>query len=101
MTQGELPYVSQPIRADLAPVLQQLRPGVKIEVTHTIKVGSTKTWQTTVRGTFRQLDSLATGLATERRPQDDVIIPVIHFTKDNGELSSVTLDQNTLVKIVP
>jgi len=48
-----------------------------------------------VIGTFRHLDSLATGLATERVPEDDIIIPIVHFTKDNGELTSVTLDEQS------
>ena len=30
--------------------------------------------------------------------EDDIVVPVVHFTKDNGELSSITLDENTVVE---
>ena len=66
---------------------------------HLVRVGL-KTWPATVTGTFRHLDSLATGLATDRVPEDDIIVPLLHFTKDNGELSSVALDEHTKVEIV-
>ena len=53
-----------------------------------------------VTGTFRSLNCLATGLATQRVPEDDIIVPTVHFTKDNGELSSVALDENSVLEIV-
>ena len=43
------------------------------------------------------LDYLATGLSTERVPEDDIVVPVVHFTKDNGELSSISIDEHTKV----
>src|SRR5690242_21224131 len=48
-------------------------------------------WQTTVLGTFRKVNYLQTGLATHRVREDDIIVPTVHFTKDNGELSSIAL----------
>ncbi len=30
-----------------------------------------------------------------RVPEDDIVVPLVHFTKDNGELSSIALDNNT------
>lgn len=97
---SDLPYSSRPIPPGLVEVLQKLQPGMKVQITQTVRVGSTKTWTTTVTGAFRHLDSLATGLATDRRPQDDVIVPILHFTKENGELSSVALDERSEVRIV-
>jgi hypothetical protein len=87
------------IRPDLAAVLQQLEPGQRIRITQTVRVGM-KTWQATVIGTFRLINSLATGLATDRVPEDDIIIPIVHFTKDNGELSSVALDEHSKIEMV-
>jgi hypothetical protein len=49
-------------------------------------------------GTFRGLRYLATGVTTERVAEDDVVVPTLHFTKDNGELSSISLDENTKVE---
>jgi hypothetical protein len=44
---------------------------------------------------------LATGLSTDRVPEDDIIVPTVHFTKDNGELSSITLDEHTRIEVLP
>ncbi|MCI0639345.1 MAG: hypothetical protein L0Y72_27155 [Gemmataceae bacterium] len=93
-------YSSRPIRPDLLATLQRLRPGQKIRITQTVRVGL-KSWPAVVTGVFRHADSLATGLATDRLPQDDIIVPLIHFTKDpHGELSSVALDEQSQIEIL-
>jgi hypothetical protein len=92
-------YSSRPIRADLAAALARLQPGMRIKITQTVRVGL-KSWPAAVAGVFRHVDSLATGLATQRDPRDDIIVPIVHFTKDNGELSSVALDENTHIEIL-
>jgi hypothetical protein len=33
-------------------------------------------------------------------PEDDIVVPVVHFTKDNGELTSISVDENTQVSVV-
>ena len=86
------------LRPDLLAVLPRLQPGQRLRITQTVRVGM-KSWQATVTGTFRQTNSLATGLATDRVPEDDIIIPIVHFTKDNGELSSVALDENSKIEL--
>jgi hypothetical protein len=83
----------------LTEVLGRVRPGQRIEVTQTVRVGS-KVWKTTVRGAFREVNYLATGLATDRVPEDDIVVPLVHFTKENGELSSITLDENSQIRII-
>lgn len=92
-------YTTRAIRPALQAVLEQLRPGQKIRITHLVRVGL-KTWPATVTGTYRGLDSLATGLATQRVSADDIIVALLHFTKDNGELSSVALDEHTKVEVL-
>lgn len=94
------PYTSRPIPAEVMAVLEKLQPGQRLRITQTVKVGSTKTWTFSVEGTFRHVDSLATGLATQRLPEDDIVIPVIHFTKDNKEMSSIAVDEHTKVETV-
>jgi hypothetical protein len=84
---------------ELVAVLRGLKPGQLIEVTQTVRVGR-KVWTTTVRGAFRNVSYLATGLATDRVPEDDIIVPTVHFTKDNGELSSISLDEHSQVRPV-
>jgi hypothetical protein len=51
-------------------------------------------------GTFRNVNYLVTGLATDRVPEDDIVVPAVHFTKDNGELSSITLDEHTRIEML-
>jgi hypothetical protein len=83
----------------LAALVGQLKPGQRIEITQTVRVGS-KSWPAKVAGVFRNVNYLATGLATHRRPEDDIVVPVVHFAKDNGELSSVSLDENTQIRLL-
>jgi hypothetical protein len=79
--------------------LTRLQPGQKVRVTQRVRVGL-KIWTTTVVGVFRHVSSLVTGLATQRVAVDEIIVPTVHFTKDNGELTSVALDENSKVEIV-
>ena len=46
------------------------------------------------------MNYLATGLATDRVPEDDIVVATVHFTKDNGELSSITLDSNSQIEVI-
>jgi hypothetical protein len=96
----KFPYTTRPIPGDVMATLEKLQAGQRIRITQTVKVGSTKTWQYIVEGAFRHVDSLATGLATDRLRQDDIVIPVVHFTKDNKEMSSVAVDEHTKIEIV-
>jgi hypothetical protein len=95
----DLPFTTRPIPAPMAEVLHRLQPGQRIRITQTIRVGSLS-WTTTVTGVFRALQSLATGIATDRVPRDDIIVPTVHFLKDNQELSSVALDENSKLEIL-
>jgi hypothetical protein len=88
---------SRPVRAEIRAAIERLRPGQQLRITQTVRVGL-QMWKTVVTGTFRHVDALATGLATDRVPRDDIIVPIVHFTKDNGELSSIAVDENTLIE---
>ena len=85
------------VRPELANLLKGLKPGQRIRIIQAVRVGSSADWSATVEGVFRSLNFLATGLATDRVPEDDVVVVSVHFTKDNGELSSITLDENSQV----
>lgn len=95
----DLPFTTLKIKPELAAVLRQLRAGQKLRITQTVRVGS-QSWRAVVTGVFRHLGSLATGIATHRLPQDDIIIPTVHLTKDNQELTSVTLDEHTRIEVL-
>jgi hypothetical protein len=90
---------TEKVDPQLAAFLTSLQPGQRIQVTQTIRVGA-RLWTTTTSGVYRGLDYLATGLSTERVPEDDIVVPVVRFTKDNGELSSITIDEHTKVEQV-
>jgi len=90
---------TRPVRPDLADLLRRLRPGQKIRVTQTVRVGQQE-WTATTTGTFRDVRYLATGLSTDRVPEDDIVVPTVHFTKDNGELSSIAIDEHTRIEAV-
>ncbi|MCS7047028.1 MAG: hypothetical protein NZO58_11785 [Gemmataceae bacterium] len=92
-------YASRPLRADLADLLARLQPGQRIRITQLVRVGL-RSWPATVTGVYRHTDSLATGLATERLVRDDVVVPIVHFTKDNGEMSSIAVDENTKIEVI-
>ena len=94
-----LKSATRPVGPELAATLRSLRPGQRIRLTQTVRVGL-KEWTTTVTGAFRELRYLATGLSTERVPEDDIVVSTVHFTKDNGELSSITLDENSEIEVV-
>ena len=79
-------------------MLQSLKPGQRLQITQSVRVGA-RTWKTTTAGVFRGINYLATGVTTDRVPEDDIIVPMLHFTKDNGELSSIAIDENTDVRI--
>lgn len=76
-----------------------LKPGQRIQVTQTVRVGR-RSWPASVLGTVREVKVLVTGLSTDRAPDDVVTIPTIHFVKDNGELTSITVDEHTQVEIL-
>ena len=92
-------YASRPVRPDVAAVLDKIKAGDRIKIMTIVRVGL-KSWPIEIVGTFRHVDSLATGLATDRLPEDDIIVPIVHFTKDNKEMSSIALDEHTRLEIV-
>ncbi|MFN4258398.1 MAG: hypothetical protein ACK4RK_03820 [Gemmataceae bacterium] len=100
MTSLPLTSATRPLAPALMALLPNLKPGQRLRLTQRVRVGQ-KTWTTTVTGTFRSLSYLATGLATHRPAEDDIIIPQVHFTKDNGELSSIAIDEHTQIEALP
>lgn len=95
-----LPSSTRPVRPQLASIVKSLSPGQRIRITQRVRMNSRWGWDTTVEGVFRGVNYLATGLATDRVPEDDIIVVTVHFTKDNGELSSVTLDDHSRIEEV-
>ena len=78
-------------------LLRALKPGDRIKVTQTVRVGAKK-WTAEVTGEFRGIAYLETGVTTERVKEDDLVVPLVRFTKPNGELTSISIDENTKVE---
>ncbi len=93
---------TRPLRPEVVALLGTLKPGQKVRLTQKVRLNCRpgRSWDTTVEGTFRGVNYLATGIATERVPEDDIVVVTVHFTKPNGELSSVTLDENSRIEVV-
>ncbi|QDU23122.1 hypothetical protein [Urbifossiella limnaea] len=77
-------------------LLRALKPGDKVRVEQTVRVGK-REWPAVAEGEFRGLAYLATGVTTERVKDDDLVVPVVRFTKPNGELTSISIDERTKV----
>jgi hypothetical protein len=96
-TPQDLRSATRALNADLIKLLNELKPGDRIRIKQHVRVGSSGEWSAMDEGAFRSVNYLATGLATDRVPEDDIVVITVHFTKDNRELSSVTLDENTVI----
>ena len=77
-------------------LLRALKPGDKIKVIQTVRVGAKK-WLAEATGEFRGIAYLETGVTTERVKEDDLVVPVVRFAKSNGELTSISIDENTQI----
>jgi hypothetical protein len=90
---------TRPIPPELAELLRSLKPGDKIRIRQKVRINCRRAWDTAdIVGTFRGVNYLATGIATDRVPEDDIVVVTVHFTKENGELSSVTLDGSSHIE---
>lgn len=79
----------------LAP--SELKPGQRVRITQQVRVGR-RSWPAVAEGVVRDVQVLQTGLATERNFDDVVTVATVHFVKDNQELSSVAVDENTRIE---
>jgi len=74
---------------------ESLRPGERVEVIHEVKVGSSKTWSTTTVGTVVNIERRRQGLHFRRNPDDKVFADMIVLKRDDGELTTITMDEFT------
>ncbi len=79
------------------PLLAGLQPGDRVEIEHEVKVGF-RGWRTTTRGVVVSIDRRRHGLHTDRNFDDKVYSDVIVLRRDDGELTTVTLDEFSVVR---
>ena len=69
-----------------------LQPGDRVEVTHEIKVGF-RNWSAKTLGTVVSKDRRRHSLHYNRNFDDKVYSDILILKRDNGELTTVTLDE--------
>jgi hypothetical protein len=76
----------------------ELKPGDRIEVDHGVKIGSSATWTTKTVGTVVRTGRRRHGLHFRRNPDDKVYSDMIILARDDGELTTVTMDEFTQLR---
>lgn len=80
-------------------VFEELQAGDEIELKHEVKVGF-RTWETTTTGKVVRVERRRHGLHRRRNHDDKVYSDVIVLERPDGELTTVTLDEfSVLTKI--
>ena len=77
----------------------KLQPGQRIRVNQTIN-GRDKTWTTRVEGTVLSCQAEPTGSWYAHGKNDRLWLQRIRLKKDDGEMTTLALDQNSLVTIL-
>ena len=78
-------------------MIAELKPGDRIEVVHEIKVGLTR-WPMRSVGEVVRVERRRHGLHYQRNRDDKVFSDLIVMRRDDGELTTVTLDEFTEIK---
>lgn len=79
------------------PLFELLRPGDRVEVDHEIKVGQSR-WRNVTQGTVERILRGRHGLHFRRNFDDKVFSDMIVLRHDDGELTTVTLDEFTRLR---
>jgi hypothetical protein len=77
---------------------EQLQPGDRVEVIHGVTVGSSAKWSTTTVGKVLRCERRRHGLHFRRNPDDKVYSDVLILSRDDGELTTVTMDEYTRLR---
>ncbi len=75
----------------------RLEPGDRVTVEHEIKVGLERWWQTTT-GTVVRTERRRHGLHHRRQQDDKVWSDVVVLARDDGERTSVAIDEFTRLR---
>ena len=81
-------------------VFDSLQPGDRVEMVHEVKVGF-RQWLATTRGTVVGKERRRHSLHFRRNYDDKVYSDVIVLKRDDGELTTVTIDEFSELKKLP
>jgi hypothetical protein len=79
-------------------LFEELKPGDRIEVDHSVKIGSSAEWKTKTIGTVVRKERRRHGLHFRRNPDDKVYSDLMILACDDGELTTVTMDEFTQLR---
>jgi len=85
---------------ELLEVFAELVVGDRVEVVHELKVGF-RTWSTTTVGTLVSKDRRRHSLHFQRNFDDKVFSDLLVLRRDDGELTTVTLDEFSELRKLP
>ena len=77
-----------------------MKPGDRVEVVHSVTVGSSAMWTTTTVGKLFRRERRRHGLHFRRNADDKVYSDVLILARDDGELTTVTIDEFMRIKKV-
>ena len=78
--------------AETLQVFEQLQPGDAVELKHEVKVGYER-WYTTTQGMVVKTERRRHGLHHRRQADDKVYSDILVLRREDGELTTVTLDE--------
>ena len=88
-----------PTQAATLKVFATLKSGDRVELNHQVRVGFNE-WQTTTIGTVVRAERRRHGLHHRRNNDDKVFSDLVVLKRENGELTTVTLDDFSELKIL-
>ena len=88
-----------PTQAATLKVFETLKSGDRGELKHQVRVGFNE-WQTTTIGTVVRAERRRHGLHHRRNNDDKVFSDLVVLKRENGELTTVTLDDFSELKIL-
>jgi hypothetical protein len=77
---------------------EHLQPGDRVVVVHGVTVGSSATWSTTTVGTVLRRERRRHGLHFRRSGDDKVYSDVLILAREDGELTTITMDEFTRLR---
>jgi hypothetical protein len=83
--------------ADARTLFTQLQPGERVEATHLVMVGL-KRWTAKTVGTVVRCERRRHGLHFRRQIDDKVYSDALIIKRDDGELTTITVDEYTVLR---
>lgn len=95
-----MPTFPSPSELETRRTFADLAPGDRVEVEHEVKVGLQR-WNTKTVGKVVRKDRRQHGLHFRRNVDDKVWSDVLVLEREGGELTTVTIDEFTVLRKLP